>query len=95
MLLISEKMEEIHLNKLLIIPSIFFLILGLIGLLIPIVPQIPFFAVSIILFAAASERFKSFIISTKLYNKYLKKYIDKSERLSKFMNNNDSIKFSK
>ena len=84
-------MEAIDLNKLLIIPSILFFILGLIGLLIPIVPQIPFFAVSIILLAAASKKFKSMIVSSKIYNKYLKKYIDKNEILSNIMNDNNYV----
>ena len=73
-------------NKLLAIPSALFFILGIVGLIIPIVPQIPFFAISIILLAAASTKFKRFIVSSELYKKHLKKYIDKSEKLSHFMN---------
>ena len=72
-------------NKLLVIPSIIFFILGIIGLLIPVIPQIPFFAVSIILLAMASDRFKRFIISTNVYKNHLKKYVDKNEKLSRLM----------
>lgn len=73
-------------NKLLVIPSALFFILGIVGLMIPVVPQIPFFAISILLLAAASNRFKRFIVNSKLYNNHLKKYIDKNEKLSHFMN---------
>lgn len=72
-------------NRLLIIPSVLFFLLGIVGLIIPIVPQIPFFVVSIFLFAAASKKFKRYIISTEVYNNYLKKYIDKNEKLREFM----------
>lgn len=73
-------------NRLLVIPAALFFVLGIVGLLIPIIPQIPFFAVSIFLLAAASHKFKMMIINTDLYKKHLKKYIDKNEKLSKFMN---------
>ena len=72
-------------NKLLVIPAVIFFILGIIGLLIPIVPQIPFFAVSIFLFAAASEKFKKYIISTKLYDNHLRLFVEKHEKLNNFM----------
>ena len=72
-------------NRLLVIPSALFFILGIVGLMIPIVPQIPFFAFSVILLAGASSRFKRFLVSSKLYNKHFKKFIDKSEKLSEFM----------
>ena len=78
-------MEWIYLNRLLIIPSVLFFILGIIGLIIPVIPQIPFFAVSILLLAAASNRFKKYIVSTEIYKKHLKKYVDRNEKLSKFM----------
>jgi uncharacterized membrane protein YbaN (DUF454 family) len=79
-------LEEINLNKLLVIPSVLFFILGIIGLIIPVIPQIPFFAVSVLLLAAASTRFKKFIVSTEIYKKHFQKYVDKNEKLSKFMN---------
>jgi len=75
-------------NRLLVIPAAVFFVLGIIGLLIPIIPQIPFFVVSIILFAAASHKFKMMVVDSELYKKYLKKYIDKNEKLSDFMNDN-------
>ena len=73
-------------NKLLAIPSLLFFVLGIVGLLIPVIPQIPFFAISVLLLAAASDKFKKFIVSSELYKKHLKKYVDKNEKLSEFMN---------
>ena len=55
----GTRLEEIYMNRLLVIPSVLFFVLGVIGLLIPIIPQIPFFAVSIILLAGASNRFNT------------------------------------
>lgn len=76
-------------NRFLVIPAALFFVLGIVGLLIPIIPQIPFFAVSIFLFAAASHKFKWMIVNTNLYKNHLKKYIDKNEKLSKFMNDDE------
>ncbi len=65
--------------------AIIFLVLGLVGLALPIIPQIPFLLVGVILLSIASTRFKTFLKETELYKKHLKKYVDKSERLSKIM----------
>lgn len=69
-------------NKLLVIPSIIFFVLGIIGLILPVIPQIPFFIISMLFLASASEKFRRYIITNKVYIKYIKKYIDKNEKLS-------------
>ncbi len=70
----------------LIIASILCFILGIVGLLIPVIPQIPFFILAVLCLSAASTRFKSFLVGTSLYQKYLKKHVEKHERISEFLN---------
>lgn len=52
--------------------SVVFLILGVIGLLIPIVPQVPFFVVSVVLAATASPSLKSRIREHDLFQKHIR-----------------------
>ena len=80
-------------NRLLVIPSILFFALGIVGLLIPVVPQIPFFIISILFMASASDKFKRYIVSKKIYKDHIKKYVDRSELLSSLMedDNNSNI----
>lgn len=68
-----------------LILAIIFFILGVIGLIFPIIPQVPFFVLFIMFLCAASKRFKKKVISTTLYQKYLKEHIDANEKLRKFM----------
>ena len=68
-----------------ILATIFF-ILGVIGLLIPVIPQVPFFVAGVLLMSAVSPRFRNAVTGTKLYRKYLKKHIDNNVRLSAMLN---------
>ena len=65
--------------------AIIFLVLGLVGLALPIIPQIPFLLAGVILLSIASTRFKTFLKETEVYKNHLKQYVDKSEILSKIM----------
>ena len=60
---------------LLSISAVVFFVLGVIGLLIPVIPQIPFFVVSVLLMSAASARFRRALTQNGLYKKYLEKYV--------------------
>ena len=51
--------------------------LGFIGLVIPIVPQIPFFLLGVFFMSKGSPKFEKKIKSTALYKKYLSKVADK------------------
>lgn len=68
-----------------LILGIVFLILGLVGLAIPIVPQIPFFVVSIILLSASSERINRWVVSTRIYKEHLQSRVEKSPLLTRLM----------
>jgi uncharacterized membrane protein YbaN (DUF454 family) len=68
------------------IASILCFILGFVGLLIPVIPQIPFFLLGIVCLSAASTRFKRFFVGTSLYQKYLKEHVDKHEKIAEFLN---------
>jgi uncharacterized membrane protein YbaN (DUF454 family) len=57
--------------------GILMVIVGTIGLLIPIFPTVPFYLVAIYCFSKSSERFKIWIEKQKFYKKYLKKLIEK------------------
>lgn len=52
-------------------------LIGLIGCVLPIIPGLPFFAISIYCFSKASNKFKNWFVSNSLYKKYLEKYIGK------------------
>ena len=59
-----------------IFASIFY-ILGIVGLLIPIVPQIPFFVIGTLLLAFGSNKTKQKIINNKFYKEHVKEYLQK------------------
>ncbi|MCR5774029.1 MAG: YbaN family protein [Lachnospiraceae bacterium] len=59
------------------ITGIIFTILGLIGLAVPVLPQVPFFIIAIVSFCNVSKKFRGWIRGKKLYQKYLAKYADR------------------
>ena len=59
-----------------IFASVFY-ILGFIGLLIPVIPQVPFFVVGTLMLALGSKKVKEKIKSTKFYNEHVEEYLEK------------------
>lgn len=55
-----------------IIAGVFFLIVGLIGLALPVIPQVPFLVIAVLLLARASNRVRRWIINTSIYKKHLR-----------------------
>lgn len=55
-----------------IIAGTVFLVIGLIGLALPVIPQVPFLLLAVLLLARGSEHVRRWIINSKLYKKYLK-----------------------
>jgi hypothetical protein len=58
--------------------------LAVVGLILPVIPQVPFFVISFMFLAGASRHFRRFIVSTKLFNKFLKGYVDKHPKIAAF-----------
>ena len=55
----------------------FFAAFGLMGLALPVVPQIQFFLLAVLFFSEASPNFEKKIKSTKIYLKYIEPVSDK------------------
>ena len=58
--------------------------LAIVGLILPVIPQVPFFVISFMFLAGASRHFRKFIVSTKLFNKFFKGYVDKHPKIAAF-----------
>lgn len=63
--------------------------LGIIGLMLPVIPQIPFFVLGVLLLCIVSKRFKRLFVGTRLYQRYLKSLFDSHEKIREFMKVND------
>ena len=61
-----------------------FIRLAVIGLILPIIPQVPFFVLSFMFLAGASRHFRKDLVSTQVYNKFLKGYVDKHPKIAAF-----------
>lgn len=59
----------------------FFLILGAIGLALPIVPQVPFLLLGFGFLAGASKRVHRWVTHTKFYQKHGREWVKKSKIL--------------
>ena len=59
------------------------LALGCIGIALPILPTVPFFLATVFFFANSSGRLHDWFVSTRLYEKHLKSYVQKKGMLMK------------
>ena len=53
------------------------LALGTIGVVLPILPTVPFYLVTVFCFAKGSDKLHAWFLSTKLYEKHLKSFVEK------------------
>ena len=60
-----------------IVVGIVFTLLGLVGLAIPVVPQVPFFVIAVLAFCNVSNRLRGWILRQKWYRKYLAVHFDR------------------
>ena len=72
------------------IKRLIFLILGLIclalgtvGVFLPILPTVPFYMVTVFCFSQSSQKLHDWFISTELYKKHLKSFVEKKGMLLK------------
>ncbi|MBB1100051.1 MAG: DUF454 domain-containing protein [Lactobacillus sp.] len=54
---------------------------GIIGMLLPVIPQVPFFLLTIWCITKISPRFHNWLLSNSLYIKYAKPLINRLENL--------------
>ncbi len=53
------------------------LVLGTIGVFLPVLPTVPFYPATAFLYAGSSEKLHDWFVSTKLYKDNLESYVDK------------------
>lgn len=51
--------------------------LGCVGIVLPILPTVPFFLLTVFFFANSSQRLHDWFVGTKLYKKHLESYVQK------------------
>ena len=69
-------MKDIILNKLLVYSGTFFLVIGIIGIFIPILPTTPFLLLAAACYARGSKKFYNWLINNKLLGEFIKNYRD-------------------
>lgn len=72
------KLRYIYQSVLFII-GLFFILLGFVGLLFPVVPQVPFFIIGAICLMKSSTRIRDWVKQHTLYKKTLSKIYRKIE----------------
>ena len=70
-------MRKILSNHLLIVFGWFFVLLGIIGVILPILPTTPFLIVALTLFAKSSPRFHQMLLNNNWFGPALKQWEDK------------------
>lgn len=53
--------------------------LGSIGIVLPILPTVPFYMLTVFCFAKSSRKLHSWFLGTKLYKKHLESFVEKRE----------------
>lgn len=59
------------------------LALGTVGIILPILPTVPFFMSTAFCFAKSSERLHSWFVSSNMYKKHLQSFVEKRGMLMK------------
>ncbi len=67
---------------LMILLAFAFFVVGLIGLLLPVIPQVPFFLAGCLCLAAGSDRFRRWFKATDFYTRRVSKFLRKHQKLS-------------
>jgi len=71
-----EPVSNRLLSSLLIIAGTFFVVLGIIGIALPILPTTPFLMIAAACYAKGSKRFYNWLINNRLLGRYIKNYLE-------------------
>lgn len=61
-----------------LVAGIFFLLTGLLGLMLPLIPQVPFFLAALFCFMRCSSRFRRWMEKQEWFNRLKEKFHHKS-----------------
>jgi uncharacterized membrane protein YbaN (DUF454 family) len=67
-------MKNAILNSILVVSGTFFLLIGTIGIFIPILPTTPFLLLAAVCYAKGSKKFYNWLINNKWFGEYIKNY---------------------
>ena len=70
----KNQMKNAILNKILVVTGTFFLIIGISGIFIPILPTTPFLLLAAACYARGSKNFYNWLINNKWCGEYIKNY---------------------
>ena len=65
-----------------LIAGIITMTLGIIGLLLPVIPQVPFLIAALFCFSKYDERFHAWVVRNPLYKRFLAKYLEGRDHLA-------------
>ena len=71
-----ESVSNGLLSSLLIIAGTFFVVLGIIGIALPILPTTPFLMIAAACYAKGSKRFYNWLVNNRLLGRYIKNYLE-------------------
>ena len=80
------KLRYIY-RSLLFVIGVFFILLGFVGLLLPVVPQVPFFIIGAICLMESSNRIKEWVKGHELYQKHCQLFKANTELVFVFIFN--------
>jgi len=70
----NEQFLKKPIRILLISTGSFFVVVGVVGIFVPILPTTPFLLVATALYARSSKKFYKWLISNKFFGKYIRNY---------------------
>lgn len=66
-------------KRLLFVLGFVSLILGIVGIILPLLPTTPFLLLSAYCFSRSSEKFHNYILNNKVFGQYIRDYNEKKE----------------